>query len=91
MVKGFDALVVIRKIAPFFSGWDETFIWSCLQGCMGYAIVDDKEEPAAAQLVVGISASLPEHRTAACIAWQLLDYGPRNETGGRTSRDRIWK
>lgn len=43
----------IRKIAPFFSGWEETLIWSCLQGYMGYVIADDNENPSAAQLVIG--------------------------------------
>lgn len=28
-------------------------IWSCLQGCMGYAIADQEEAPRAAQIVVG--------------------------------------
>jgi GNAT superfamily N-acetyltransferase len=85
MVKGFDALVDIRKIAPFFSGWDETFIWSCLQGCMGYAIVDDKEEPAAAQLVVGdicFFAGTPDQRLASQAAAPIMV--PRNEDWGKT-------
>ena len=43
----------ILKIAPFFSGWEETFIWSYLQGHMGYAISDNDENPSAAQIVVG--------------------------------------
>lgn len=43
----------IDKIASFFSNWEETFIWSCLQGCMGYFITDHEESPSAAQIVVG--------------------------------------
>lgn len=43
----------LNKIAPFFFGWNETLIWSCLQGCMGYAMSDDKMNPSAAQIVVG--------------------------------------
>ena len=43
----------MRKIAPFFSGWNETLIWSCLQGHMGYAVADDNDNPTAAQIVVG--------------------------------------
>nr|WP_315024904.1 GNAT family N-acetyltransferase [uncultured Aminipila sp.] len=46
-------MVDIHKIAPFFSEWEETLIWSCLQGCMGYAIADNNENPSAAQIVVG--------------------------------------
>jgi GNAT superfamily N-acetyltransferase len=43
----------LNKIAPFFCGWNETLIWSCLQGCMGYAIADDEQNPSAAQIIVG--------------------------------------
>ncbi len=41
------------KIAPFFSGWNETLIWSCLQGHMGHAVADDNDNPTAAQIVIG--------------------------------------
>ena len=43
----------MERIAPLFAGWDETPIWSCLQGCMGYALADREENPTAAQIVVG--------------------------------------
>ncbi|MDP4152221.1 MAG: GNAT family N-acetyltransferase [Bacillota bacterium] len=43
----------LLKIAPLFSGWEETMIWSCLQGCMGYATADDEENPSAALITVG--------------------------------------
>lgn len=43
----------INKIAPLFDGWDETMIWSCLQGCMGQAFSDDEEPPQSAQTLVG--------------------------------------
>jgi GNAT superfamily N-acetyltransferase len=43
----------LQKIAPLFSGWNETLIWSVLQGHMGYAIADDGEAPTAAQVVLG--------------------------------------
>ena len=42
-----------KQIAPFFEGWEETLIWSYLDGSMGYAITDNEESPAAAQIVVG--------------------------------------
>lgn len=44
---------LIQKIAPLFSGWNETLIWSVLQGHMGYALADNDENPSAAQLVLG--------------------------------------
>ena len=31
-------MVKLERVAPLFAGWEETMIWSCLQGCMGYAI-----------------------------------------------------
>lgn len=42
-----------RRIAPLFAGWDETMIWSYLDGCMGTALVDDDQNPTAAQIILG--------------------------------------
>lgn len=41
------------KAAPLFAGWEETIIWSCLQGIMGEIYVDDVEQPMAAKAVLG--------------------------------------
>lgn len=46
-------MVKLERVAPLFAGWEETMIWSCLQGCMGHAIADQEEAPRAAQIVVG--------------------------------------
>lgn len=43
----------LEKIAPLFRGWDKAMIWSCLQGCMGYAVSDDLDNPASAMICVG--------------------------------------
>ncbi len=40
------------KISKFFTGWDETLIWSCLQGYMGTAWVDDTVNPKSAQIII---------------------------------------
>lgn len=39
--------------APLFEGWEETMIWSCLQGHMGYIISVGENPPVSAQIVVG--------------------------------------
>jgi len=41
------------KIASIFEGWNETLLWSCLQGYMGKAWADDIENPKSAQILVG--------------------------------------
>ena len=41
------------KIAPIFDGWNETPLWSCLQGYMGNAWVDDIRNPKSAQIITG--------------------------------------
>lgn len=43
-----DAAVDMNKIAPLFEGWNETMVWSCLQGYMGEAFVDNESSPTAA-------------------------------------------
>lgn len=41
------------KIAALFVDWEETILWSCLQGYMGNAFVTEQESPKSAQIVVG--------------------------------------
>jgi RimJ/RimL family protein N-acetyltransferase len=41
------------QIAPIFDGWDETLLWSCLQGYMGNAWTDDLQNPQSAQIITG--------------------------------------
>ena len=40
-------------IAHLFDGWEETMIWSCLQGYMGIAYADSLTAPTAAQISLG--------------------------------------
>ena len=37
-----------KEIAAFFDGWEETMIYSCLQGIMGSLIADNPDKPTAA-------------------------------------------
>lgn len=39
-------------IAPLFDGWQETMIWSCLQGCMGTAFADHAVHPRSAKICI---------------------------------------
>ena len=39
------------NVKHFFEGWNETLIWSCLQGCMGTAYSDSDRNPTAVQIV----------------------------------------
>lgn len=51
---------VIEKL---FEGWQETLIWSCLQGCMGSAWADSEINPRSAQIIVAdfcFFAGVPE-------------------------------
>ncbi|MEN6418515.1 MAG: GNAT family N-acetyltransferase [Clostridiaceae bacterium] len=43
----------LTKIAPLFEDWQETMIWSCLDGSMGCALCDDENNPASAQIALG--------------------------------------
>lgn len=42
----------MQKIAPLFAGWEESLIWSCLQGCMGEAWADSVQRPEAARILL---------------------------------------
>lgn len=40
-------------IASLFEGWNETPVWSCLQGHLGQAFADDPDNPQSAQISIG--------------------------------------
>ena len=42
-----------KHVERLFAGWEESLIWSCLQGIMGHLYVDDKKEPLSAMAVLG--------------------------------------
>ena len=44
------------RVAKLFAGWEETMIWSCLQGVMGEIYADDAEHPKSAVAIVGVFA-----------------------------------
>lgn len=39
--------------APLFDGWEETIVWSCLQGVMGAVYADDRDRPVSAMAYLG--------------------------------------
>ena len=45
---------------PLFGAWEETLIWSCLQGVMGKLYADDPKNPSAAMAILAILPFLPE-------------------------------
>lgn len=40
-------------LKPLVEGWDETMIWSCIQGCMGEVYADSINMPLSARFVIG--------------------------------------
>lgn len=73
-------MIDVHKIAPFFDGWAETLIWSCLQGLMGYAVADNDEKPSSALITVGdfcFLAGTPNHALAMQAMAPIIV--PRNE------------
>lgn len=42
-----------EKAALLFAGWEETMIWSCLQGIMGHVYGDDGDAPVSAMALLG--------------------------------------
>ncbi len=42
----------MESIAPLFAGWEESLIWSCLQGCMGEAWADCRQSPESARIIL---------------------------------------
>lgn len=42
-----------EKVKELFEGWEETLIWSCLQGVMGEIYADDARNPVSAMAILG--------------------------------------
>lgn len=42
----------LKKLNSLFEGWNETLLWSCLQGFMGTAWADNRTNPESAQIVI---------------------------------------
>lgn len=51
-----------NNVSSLFDKWDETLIWSCLQGMMGKIYADDLYAPTAAMAMIGDFAFLPENQ-----------------------------
>ena len=47
----------MQKVHSLFTGWDQTIIWSCLDGTMGQIIVDDNSNPQSALAILGINSA----------------------------------
>ena len=43
----------LNNVSPLFGKWEETIIWSCLQGVMGKVYADDLGNPTAAMAILG--------------------------------------
>lgn len=78
------------NIAPLFEGWEEALIWSCLQGCMGYAVADNDQKPTSALITVGdfcFLAGVPNRDLAAKATAPIIV--PHNEDWGRVIES-VW-
>lgn len=42
-----------KKTESLFNGWEETIIWSCMQGIMGQLYADAPENPRSAMAILG--------------------------------------
>ena len=71
-----------KMVSPLFEGWEETLIWSALQGYMGSVFVDNLNNPKSAQIFVGDFYFFAGEPCRALVAHQLSSFGimvPPNE------------
>lgn len=82
-------------IEPLFAGWEESLIWSCLQGCMGDAWVDSMVNPKSARIILAdfcyFAGKVNRALVAEDIGAQKRDYlimiPPLDETGEAWARE----
>lgn len=81
---------LLDAVAPLFSGWEETLIWSVLQGHMGRVLVDSESNPVSAQLAIGdicFFGGVPSEALAAKAASDELV--PQNDAWSEVI-ERVW-
>lgn len=59
-----------KKISPLFGHWEETFIWSCLQGIMGKLYANSLIQPTAAMAILGDFAFFAGRPTTELLSYQ---------------------
>ncbi|MCI9137430.1 MAG: GNAT family N-acetyltransferase [Lachnospiraceae bacterium] len=85
----------MSAIAPLFAGWEESLIWSCLQGCMGEAWADDRSNPKSARIILADFCYFAGERNKGLVAEDvrnsnrefLIMVPPLNETGEMWARE----
>ena len=89
-----------RKAAGLFAGWNETLIWSCLQGVMGEIYVDSEEDPVSGVAVIGDFCFLsgkPDRKILSCFeengkfADRFFVMVPQNESWAELVRECLGK
>ena len=81
-----DKLENPAEAAEIFEGWEETIIWSCLQGIMGEIYVDDVDKPTAAKAILGDFVFFAGQPNAELILHELKEFMimvPRDEEWAR--------
>lgn len=67
-----------KQVAELFAGWQETMVWSCLQGVMGRLYADAEERPGAVMAILGdfcFFAGAPNRELAAYRPdWRRQDF-----------------
>lgn len=77
------------RIAPLFAGWEESLIWSCLQGCMGEAWANSEDRPQSARIILAdfcyfagkVNRALVEEEITTQSRNYLIMVPPMDETG----------
>ncbi|HKM35732.1 MAG TPA: GNAT family N-acetyltransferase [Lachnospiraceae bacterium] len=67
MVYEMTNMDVVKEI---FADWEETLIWSCLQGVMGKIYVDDEKNPKSAMAILGDFAFLAGNPNSSLVSFK---------------------
>ncbi len=79
-----------QHLWKLFDNWEETMIWSCLQGHMGEAWADDRENPKSAQIINGdfcFFAGEPDRELVLNIPNCHIILAPQNDAWERLIED----
>ena len=75
-----------KEVARLFEGWEETLIWSALEGCMGEVFVENLDQPKSAQIITAdfcFFAGQPHRELVEHMPSSFIIMVPQNEAWGQ--------
>ena len=80
-----------NNVSALFGNWEETLIWSCLQGIMGKVYADDLNTPTAAMAIIGDFTFFAGKPNVELVSAKFYDYDTAKRILEKHNHRFLWK